>query len=436
MIDQPDNRERQEAGQRMYDLIVELYPICRSITGNGVRETLEIIGKHIPLQLVEVPTGTRVFDWEIPREWNARDAFIKNAAGDKIIDFKKLNLHLLNYSIPVHQKISLGELKQHLYTIPEKPDLVPYRTSYYQERWGFCMSQNQLDSLEDGEYEVYVDTSLEKGHLTYGEYYIRGETDDEVLISTHVCHPSLCNDNLSGIAVATFLAGEISKTSPRYSYRFLFIPGTIGSIAWLSRNESRLPHIKHGLVITLLGDDSGFTYKCSRQGDATIDRITTYYLRKRFKENSKTIDFIPYGYDERQYCSPGINLPVGCLTRNPYGTFPEYHTSADNLQFVKPERLYESLKVLRELMDMVEKNDTYINLNPKCEPQLGKRGLYDKLGGRSDSKTMQLAILWVLNQSDGDNDLLDIVQKSDIDFQLIAEAAEKLKESKLLKTVR
>ncbi|MFH0758709.1 MAG: DUF4910 domain-containing protein [Bacteroidota bacterium] len=424
-----------DQGQKMHDLITELFPICRSITGNGVRETLEIIKRHIPVRQVEIPTGTPVFDWEIPKEWNVRDAYIKNSAGDKIIDFKVLNLHLLNYSIPVHQKVSLRELREHLFTIPGKPDLIPYRTSYYQERWGFCMSQNQLDTLKDEEYEVTVDSSLEDGHLTYGEYYIRGEKEEEILISTHICHPSLCNDNLSGIAVTTFLARELALRRPRYSYRFLFIPGTIGSIAWLSRNKAHLHRIRHGLVVTLLGDDSGFTYKKSRQGEAVIDRMAAYYLDRNFGGESHTIEFIPYGYDERQYCSPGINLPVGCLTRKPFGEFPEYHTSADNLQFVKPERLSESLKVLKELMEMVEKNEVYMNLNPLCEPQLGRRGLYDRLGGTNDSKTLQLAILWVLNFSDGKHDLLDIAERSAIDFHVICEAARQLEESQLLSIV-
>jgi aminopeptidase-like protein len=400
-----------------------------------VRETLAILGKHIPLEKVEIPTGTQVFDWEIPKEWNVRDACIKNEDGKRIVDFKKLNLHLLNYSTPVHTRVGLEELKQHLYSIPDRPDLVPYRTSYYQERWGFCISQDQLDSLEDEEYEVLVDSSLEDGSLTYGECYIRGETEEEILISTHVCHPSLCNDNLSGIAVATFLAKEIASAGSRYSYRFVFIPGTIGSIAWLSRNESILHRIRHGLVITLLGDDSGFTYKRSRQGNTPIDRMAKYFLENRAEEEATILDFIPYGYDERQYCSPGINLPVGCLTRKPFGEFPEYHTSGDNLHFIKPGRLVESLQMLRELLEMLEMNRIYVNLNPKCEPQLGRRGLYDRLGGTNDSKTLQLAILWVLNYSDGRHDLLEIAELSGIDFHLVCHAARLLEESELLRAV-
>ncbi|MCP4310809.1 MAG: DUF4910 domain-containing protein [Bacteroidetes bacterium] len=422
-----------EFGQEMHDLITELYPFCRSITGDGVRQTLEVVGKYIPLEVREVPTGTPVFDWEIPREWNARDGWIKNSKGEKIVDFKKLNLHLLNYSSPIHQKVTLEELKAHVFTIPDQPELVPYRTSYYKEMWGFCMSQNQLDALEEDSYEVFIDTTLEEGHLTYGEYLVRGDSEEEVLISTHVCHPSLCNDNLSGIAVAAILARELERIGPLYSYRFLFIPGTIGSIAWLSLNESNLNRIKHGLVLTLLGDDSDFTYKRSRQEGAAIDRVADYILSGMQTGEPVVTDFIPYGYDERQFCSPGIDLPVGCFTRKPFGAFPEYHTSADNLEFVKPGRLAESIQTITSILQILEKNGTYINLNPKCEPQLGRRGLYDRLGGTNDSKTLQLAILWVLNFSDGMHDLLDIAKRSGIDFQLVALAAEQLLDAQLLK---
>jgi len=434
MVSRPElSDHRKKTSQEMYRLIEELYPICRSITGNGVRETLKAIGKLVPLDTVEVPSGTPAFDWEVPREWNVKDAYILDPYGKKIVDFKQLNLHLLNYSIPFNGKMPLTELKKHLFTLPDKPDLVPYRTSYYKEAWGFCMTQHQYDSLEEGEYQVVVDSTLEDGHLTYGEYHIPGRREEEFLISTHTCHPSLCNDNLSGIAVATFLAKELAASQPEFSYRFLFIPGTIGSITWLSRNESLLGRIIGGLVITLLGDDSDFTYKTSRQGNSPIDRIARYYLNSQREGHSKIRDFIPYGYDERQYCSPGFNLPVGCLTRNSYGEFPEYHTSADNLQFVKPERLAESLEVIQDLVSILENNHYFINLNPKGEPQLGKRGLYDRLGGGNEGKELQLAILWVLNYSDGDHDLLDVAEKSGIDVGVIIHAARLLREKELIK---
>ena len=423
--------DKNEVGAEMYRLISECYPICRSITGEGVRKTLKLVRDIIPLETHEVPTGTQVFDWEIPKEWNIDKAYIKDSTGHKIIDFEDCNLHVLNYSIPIHTKIPLDELKKHIFTIPEYPDWVPYRTSYYQENWGFCMSHKQLSGLKDDNYEVVIDSSLEKGSLTYGEYFIPGEINDEVLISTHICHPSLCNDNLSGIAVAAFLARHLSRQSSRYSYRFLFVPGTIGSIAWLSLNEANITKIKHGLVITLLGDSSNFTYKKSRSGDAEIDLVFDHY-RGHTDKPFNIIDFIPYGYDERQYCSPGFNLPVGCLTRTPHGEFPEYHTSADNLEFVTPENLAESLATLLDVLFILENNRTYLNQNPKCEPMLGRRGLYQKIGGRSDSKETQLAALWVLNMSDGNHSLLDIATKAGVPFKIIKKAADALVDCGLL----
>jgi aminopeptidase-like protein len=424
----------KKAGTEMYKLISELYPFCRSITGNGVRQTLNSIQNHIPLKIHEVPTGTKAFDWEVPREWNINDAYIKNSRGEKIIDFHNSNLHVLNYSIPINEKVKLKELKKHLFTLPDKPDWIPYRTSYYQENWGFCMSHNQLNNLTEDTYEVFIDSTLAKGNLTYGEYFIKGEKKDEVLISTHICHPSLCNDNLSGIVISAFLAKILSNQKLKYSYRFLFIPGTIGSIVWLSKNENNVSRIKYGLVATLLGDDSDFTYKRSRRGNAEIDLIVEHYLKSTGNPH-KIIDFIPYGYDERQYCSPGFNLPVGCLTRKPHGEFPEYHTSADNLDFVKPDRLNESLLVFLEILYIIEHNATYLNLNPKCEPQLGKRGLYNKIGGTNESQIMQIASLWILNMSDGHNSLLDIAIHSNINFKLLCKTASVLKSIKLLKEV-
>ncbi len=424
--------ELNKAGSGMYGLISELYPFCRSITGNGVRQTLDTLQKHIPLQINEVPTGTSAFDWEVPREWNIRDAFIKNSKGEKIIDFRKSNLHVLNYSIPVNKKVNLEELKKHVFTLPDRPDWVPYRTSYYQENWGFCMSHNQLKSLPEDTYEVFIDSDLKDGSLTYGEFFIKGDIKDEVLLSTHICHPSLCNDNLSGIVLLTFLSKILNKQSLKYSYRFLFIPGTIGSIVWLSKNEDTAKRIKHGLVVTLLGDDSDFTYKKSRSGNAVIDLAAEHYLKSSDIPH-KTVDFFPYGYDERQYCSPGFDLPVGCLTRKQHGEFPEYHTSADNMDFVKPGRLAESLAVYLEILNILEHNATYINLNPKCEPQLGRRGLYEKIGGTNETQTMQLAALWILNMSDGKNSLLDIAIKSGIEFRIIKKSADALIECNLLK---
>ena len=419
----------------MYALIADLYPICRSITGEGVRQTLRVLQRHIPLTVHEVPTGTPVFDWTVPKEWNIRDGYVKNARGDRVIDFQSSNLHVVSYSIPVKKKVALGELRRHLFSLPDRPDWIPYRTSYYNETWGFCLSHRQLETLPEGEYEVCIDASLKDGHLTYGEYVIPGESSDEVLISCHVCHPSLCNDNLSGIAVATFLAAELSQApKPRYTYRFLFIPGTIGSITWLARNESRVTHIKHGLVVTCVGDGGRFTYKKSRRGDAEIDRVVPYVL-KQSGHPYLVEDFFPYGYDERQYCSPGFNLPVGCLMRSPHGSFPEYHTSADNLDFVRPEYMEASLGTYRQVVEVLEGNGFYLNLNPKCEPQLGRRGLYSAVGADPHQKLDQMALLWVLNLSDGTHSLLDVGETANLPFREIKRAANALERVGLLRKV-
>jgi len=421
-----------QPGKEMYQLMSELYPICRSITGNGVRETLGKIKRIVPIEVHEVASGTKVFDWTVPKEWNIKDAYVKNSKGEKIINFKKSSLHILNYSVPIQKKVSLRELKEHLFTLPEHPDWIPYRTSYYSENWGFCISHNQFIKLEEDTYEVCIDSSLGKGHLTYGEYYIKGEIPDEVLISTHICHPSLCNDNLSGIVLATSLAKYLSQASLRYSHRFLFIPGTIGSITWLCLNEPKVSKIKHGLVVVCVGDSGGFTYKKTRQRDADIDKVVAHVL-KHSNNDFEIIDFFPYGYDERQYCSPGFDLPVGCLMRTPHGQFPEYHTSADNLDFVKPENLAISFSTYLAVLNILGNNKKYLNQNPKCEPQLGKRGLYHKIGGHDDSKAFQLAMLWVLNLSDGKNSLMDISERAKLEFDLIKEVADTLAKHGLLK---
>lgn len=423
---------QNDVGQEMYQLITELYPICRSITGNGFRETLSVIKNYIPLEVHEVTTGTEVFDWTVPNEWNIKDAYIKNSKGEKIVDFKNSNLHVVNYSIPVSKKVSLKELKEHLFTLPNYPDWIPYRTSYYKESWGFCLSHKQYLELQDQEYEVYIDSTLEPGHLTYGEFLVKGESSESVLISCHACHPSLANDNLSGIAIAVFLAQHLSQMSPRYSYRFIFIPGTIGSITWLCLNEAQVSKIKHGLVLTCVGDPGKFTYKKSRRGDAEIDKIVAHVLKHSAKDY-EIIDFFPYGYDERQFCSPGFNLAVGCFMRSPHGSFPEYHTSADNLNFVQPQCLADSFSKCLAVMQVLENNKTYLNQNPKCEPRLGKRGLYRAVGGQAEEELNELAILWVLNLSDGEYDLLDISERSGLAFGVIQKAANALLKHDLLK---
>jgi aminopeptidase-like protein len=426
------NSDREAAGQEMYGLIERLYPICRSITGDGVRETLRILQQYVPVTIQEVASGTQVFDWTVPKEWNIRDAFIKNSRGERLIDFHQSNLHVVSYSVPVRRRMGLAELGEHLHTLPEHPDWIPYRTSYYKENWGFCLSERQRAALTEDEYEVCIDSSLEDGHLSYGELFLEGEQRDEILISTHICHPSLCNDNLSGIALAVFLAKHLQNQRHRYSYRFLFIPGTIGAITWLARNEARTAHIKHGVVLTGVGDSGNLHYKKSRRGSAEIDRAFAHVLRHSAQPH-QILDFSPYGYDERQYCSPGFDLPVGRLSRTPHGTFLEYHTSADNLEFVHPAKLAEAFVVCREVFCVLEKNETFTNTNPKCEPQLGKRGLYRSIGGSSNAGFDEMALLWVLNQSDGTNSLLDIAERSGAKFDDLQRAAEVLEKIQLLR---
>jgi aminopeptidase-like protein len=419
------------SGADMYQLMAELHPICRSITGNGLRESLRMIQRHIPLELHEVPSGTAVFDWNIPKEWNIRDAYVKGPSGEKVIDFQRSSLHVVNYSVPVRTKLPLHKLKEHLHTIPDHPDWVPYRTSYYKETWGFCLSQRTLESLREGEYEVVIDSSLEPGNLTYGEFYLKGATQDEILISSHSCHPSLCNDNLSGMVLATFLAKHLKAGTLRYSYRFIFAPGTIGAITWLARNEAKTSRIKHGLVIACVGDRGKFHYKKSRRGNADVDGAVMHAL-KHSGEDYVVSDFTPYDYDERQYCSPGFNLPVGSLTRTPHDCYPENHTSADNMDFVDPESLSGSFQVYSRVLEILEQNKKYLNTNPKCEPRLGKRGLYGAFGGKKDANTYELAMQWTLNYSDGQHSLLDIAEKSGFRFEVIQEAASKLLEHSLL----
>jgi len=418
-------------GRFMHELMARLYPICRSITGDGFRQTMAVLGEHIPLGVEEVPSGTRVFDWTVPKEWNIRDAYVRNARGEKVIDFKAHSLHVLNYSVPVHATMSLADLQPHLYSLPDNPDVIPYRTSYYSERWGFCLPHRLREQLPDGEYEVVVDATLQDGHLTYGELLLPGEEEAEVLISAHACHPSLCNDNLSGVVLATALAGLLGDVRRRYAYRFLFIPGAIGSIAWLARNEASAGRIRHGLVAACVGDTGNMTYKRSRRGDAEIDRAVIHVLGAA-GEPFRVKEFSPYGYDERQYCSPGFNLAVGSLTRTPHGEFPEYHTSADDLAFVKPGRLADSLRRYLEVLRVLEGNRTYVNTNPKCEPQLGKRGLYSSLGGNVHAQETEMALLWILNLSDGNHSLLDIAERSGLSFAACESGAGLLAEHGLL----
>jgi aminopeptidase-like protein len=431
-IDSPTPSGLTRSDRQIWDLITRLFPICRSITGEGVRQTLGIVQEHIPLKTHEVATGTPVFDWTVPREWNVKDAYIRSRTGERVVDFNKSNLHVVGYSVPFRGTLSLEELKKHLFTLSDRPDWIPYRTSYYKETWGFCLSQKQLEAMTETEYEVCIDSSFRDGHLTYGEHCLRGETSDEILFSCHICHPSLCNDNLSGIALMVALFNYLSEKQRRYSYRFLFIPGTIGSITWLALNEARTSSIKHGIVVAGVADKGGFTYKRTRRGNAEIDRVFDYVLRNS-SDGSKIIDFHPYGYDERQFCSPGFNLPVGCVMRTPFGQYPEYHTSADNLEFINLGALSDSVAKCVHALEILESNRVYINQNPKCEPQLGRRGLYQAVGGQTQTKINEMSLLWVLNFSDGSHSLLDIAEKSGYEFASIKNAADLLAASQLIK---
>jgi aminopeptidase-like protein len=415
-------------GAELHALVERLYPICRSITGDGVRQTLDIIGEHISLERHEVPTGTAVLDWTIPQEWNIRDAYVASLDGTRVIDFQESNLHVVGYSVPVRQRMPLSELREHLHTLPDQPSWVPYRTSYYAPAWGFCLAQEKLDALPEGDYDVVIDSTLADGSLTYAEHVVPGRVTDEVIVSCHVCHPSLANDNLAGIAVAISLAQQL--VDPYYTYRFLFMPGTIGSITWLARNVSRIEKVRHGLVLACAGDPGSLTYKKSRRDDAEIDRVMQHVLRSR---EHRVVDFSPYGYDERQFCSPGFNLGVGSLTRTPYAGYPEYHTSADNPSFVSPAAMEDTLGALRDAFGVLDRNRRYVNLSPYGEPQLGKRGLYDSLGGRSDAKQAQMAMLWVLNLSDGSHSLLDIAERAGLPFDIVDVAARALHDAGLVK---
>jgi aminopeptidase-like protein len=430
LLKELDQKDPIEVGRELHDFASQLYPICRSITGDGIRHTLAMIKKRLPLQIFEVPTGTEVFDWTVPQEWNIGDAYIKDSSGRRVVDFQASNLHVMNYSTPLRATMPLSQLKPHLFTLPDHPDWIPYRTSYYKKDWGFCLTHNQMMALADGDYEVCIDSKLEDGFLTYGECFLPGASSEEILISCHACHPSLANDNLSGLTVATALAELVSGRDRHYSYRFLFIPGTIGAISWLARNRESTARIRHGLVLTGIGDAGGFHYKKSRRGDAEIDRAAALVLQ-HCGESAEVLDFSPYGYDERQYCSPGFNLPVGCLMRSAWGTFPQYHTSADNLDFIKPAQLAKSLRVCAGIFEVLENNRRYRNLNPYCEPQLGKRNLYRSTGGESIGAEIN-ARLWVLNFSDGEHSLLDIAERSGMPFPAIASAAEVLCQSELL----
>ena len=423
-----------EVGQAAYDLAAQIFPICRSITGPGVRETLGHVARHIDLKVHEVASGTQVFDWTVPREWSVAAASIVGPDGGKVVDFADSNLHVMSYSCPVDRTVSLAELSRHVFTLPDQPDLIPYRTSYYADDWGFCMAHRQFSALPPGDYRVRIDATLADGSLTYGEYLHVGETTDEVLLSAHVCHPSLANDNCSGIALLTHLAKQLRGFTTRLSYRFIFAPGTIGAITWLALNERQTKRIKHGLVVSCVGDGAGPVYKRSRQGGAPIDRAMAHVLRGAVP-GAQVVEFQPYGYDERQYCSPGFDLPVGLFQRSQFGNFPEYHTSADNLDFIAPGHLQSSFETIVSALQVLEDDRRLLNTLPKCEPQLGRRGLYRGIGGEPGGPSTSMAYLWLLNLSDGHHSLLDIAERAKMPFAVVANAARRLEEHGLLQEV-
>lgn len=426
-----------ELSKQMDVLLKRLFPICRSITGSGVRETLAIIQEHIPLKVHEVPSGTPVLDWIVPQEWDIKDAWVRNSAGKKVIDFSRSNLHVMSYSIPVRERMNLAKLKEHLYSLPDDQDTIPYRTSYYAPNWGFCLTHREFLALPEDEYEVVIDSSLANGSLTYGEYYIKGQAAEEVLLSCYVCHPSMANDNLSGPVLLTFLAKELARKQNRlhYSYRLIFIPETIGALVWLSRNQAVLPRIKHGLVATCCGDSGPFTYKQSRRGDAPIDQAAQEALTRSGRQH-RIRAFYPIGSDERQFCSPGFNLPVGSLMRTPYGEFSEYHTSRDDLELVSGRNISESFELYEQTLNILEQAPRYRNLLPFGEPQLGRRDLYSSIGGMRHSEARGRAIQWLLNFSDGEHLVSDIARRSGLEETLLTETAEFLVEKGLLQRVR
>jgi aminopeptidase-like protein len=423
----------ENCGPLMYQLITELFPICRSITGNGLRETMRIIQKHIPITIYEVPSGTKVFDWTVPKEWNIRDAYIMDERGKKIVDFNDNNLHVLGYSIPIDKTVSLVELQKHLYSLEDQPNAIPYTTSYYMERWGFCLTHKQRITLQDGLYKVFIDSDISDGFLNYGELIIPGSTEKEIFLSTYVCHPSMANNELSGPVVATFLTKWILNKSRRYTYRIIFIPETIGSITYMSRNVAQMQkNIVAGYNITCIGDDRAYSYLPSRNGSTLADRAAINILSAKHPKFNK-YSFLERGSDERQYCSPRIDLPVASVMRSKYGTYPEYHTSLDNLSFVTPEGLQGGFEVLKDCLQLIEKNKRY---RIKCygEPQLGRRGLYPTLGTKDMSKYV-IDMMNFIAYADGTNDLIEISDAIQVPVSEIYNIVDKLLEADLLTEV-
>jgi aminopeptidase-like protein len=420
-----------EAAERVTSLLDDLFPICRSITGPGTRATLDRIARELPIRRDRVASGTKVLDWTVPDEWAIRDAFIARAGSDvRLVDFATSNLHVVSYSEPVHATLSLDELRPHLFSLPDRPSVIPYRTSYYARGWGFCLPHEQLHALEPGDYDVLIDSSLKPGSVEWGELVIPGESGSEVLLTTHICHPSLANDNLSGIAALIEIGRRLLARENRHTFRLLFIPGTIGSISWLATHRDVIADVVGGLVLTGVGDSSPFTYKASRRGNGEVDRLAALLVNE--SSGGRVVPFSPYGYDERQFCSPGFDLPVGRLTRGVHGEYAEYHTSADDLGFVSVAQILAAADLVIALLDALGRNRVYRNLQPYGEPQLGSRGLYSPTGGGIDSRAIEMAYLWVLNGSDSTNDLCSIAETSGLPFHVVAAAADRLAAAGLL----
>ncbi|MEZ5653223.1 MAG: DUF4910 domain-containing protein, partial [Burkholderiaceae bacterium] len=418
-----------------------LLPLPRSLTGPGVRASLAEIARTLaelapqapPLQMVEVASGDTVFDWTVPDEWAAREAWFKGPDGRKRARFSEHYLHLLGYSEPIHRTMPLSELQEHLHSMPDRPDWIPYRTSYYRRTWGFCLSHSERESLPDGNYEVFIDADLGPGSLSYGQCVLPGQTEREILVWTHICHPSQANDNLSGMSVATALAAAWAGQTPRHTLRFVFAPATIGAITWMAKHPVERARIDHAVVFTNLGDAGPFHYQLSQDGHAVVDQAFTHLFETEPDLAGGLIEpFEPYGYDDRQFNSPGIGIAAGCLTRTPHGRYPQYHTSADNLSFISGDALAQACSVLWRAIRILDGNQRYRNLAPYGEPQLGKRGLYETVGGKNEQHTRQLAMLWVLNQSDGRRSLLDIARRAKMPFELIESVANALREGGLL----
>jgi aminopeptidase-like protein len=395
-------------GMFMHAVATRLFPICRSLTGDGVRQTLDILKEHLPgLSIHEIPSGTRCFDWTVPDEWNIRDAFVLDPTGKKIIDFTKCNLHVLGYSEPVDKEVTLDELQAHLHSLPDLPDAIPYVSSFYNRAWGFCISHNERQKLREGTYRVFIDSTLEPGNLTYAELLLPGSNQDEVLISTYVCHPSMANNELSGPVVCLQLAKGLSELPERrFSYRFLFIPETIGSIAYISRHLEHLQkYVIAGFTITCIGDERAYSYLPSRAGNTLSDRVAQHVLKHRAPDFIR-YSFLDRGSDERQYCAPGVDLPIASLMRSKYGVYPEYHTSLDDLNLVTPKGLQGGYEVLRDCVTAIEIERRY-QVTVLCEPQMGKRGLYSPLMTRGAEHAVQMR-MDILTYCDGKHSLLDI----------------------------